>query len=164
VYVTHDQSEAMAISDKIVVMNNGKIEQMGTPQEIYNSPRTEFVADFIGQVNFVPAIVKEISSGCATVEVGRRTMELTVSRPLDKGEKIKLVVRPEVIRLNEDAPCFKGKVSKVVYLGAAVDYEIQLADSIMFATVTSPIEKGILAVGTEVGISFSPEVVHILAS
>lgn len=169
IYVTHDQSEAMAISDQIVVMNNGKIEQMGTPQEIYNHPRTEFVADFIGQVNFVPAIVSEIGSGYAMVTVGRRTIQLTASqlptaRPLVRGEQVKLVVRPETIKLNEDEPCFKGIISKVIYLGATVHYEINLDGRIMFATVTSPIEKGILPVGTEVDISFSPKVVHILAN
>lgn len=164
IYVTHDQSEAMAISDQIVVMNNGKIEQMGTPQEIYNHPRTEFVADFIGQVNFVPAIVSEIGSGYAMVTVGRRTIQLTTSRPLVRGEQIKLVVRPETIKLNEDEPCFKGIIGKVIYLGATVHYEINLDGRIMFATVTSPIEKGILPVGTEVDISFSPKVVHILAN
>ena len=169
IYVTHDQSEAMAISDKIVVMNSGKIEQIGTPQEIYNHPRTEFVADFIGQVNFVPAIVSEIGSGYAMVTVGRRTIQLTISqlptaRPLVKGEQVKLVVRPETIKLNEDEPCFKGIIGKVIYLGATVHYEINLDGRTMFATVTSPIEKGILPVGTEVDISFSPKVVHILVN
>jgi iron(III) transport system ATP-binding protein len=163
IYVTHDQSEAMAISDRIVVMNKGKIEQTGTPQEIYNQPRTDFVADFIGQVNFIPAVVAETGPGNAVVAVEQHLLPVTTSCPVTKGQKVKLVVRPETIRINEENPIFKGKISKVVYLGAIVEYEIQLAKSVISATVTSPIEKGILSVGTEVAISFSLKGVHVLA-
>jgi iron(III) transport system ATP-binding protein len=164
VYVTHDQSEAMAISDRIVVMNKGKIEQVGTPPEIYNQPKTAFVADFIGQVNFVPAIVTEIGSGRVTVAVDQRLLQVTTSSPVAKGQEVKLVVRPETIRINEEDPFFRGKISKVLYLGATVEYEIQLTKGVMFATVISPIEKGILSVGTEVNVSFSLKGVHVLAS
>jgi ABC-type Fe3+/spermidine/putrescine transport system ATPase subunit len=81
-----------------------------------------------------------------------------------KDQEVKLVVRPETIRLNEDDPFFKGKINKVVYLGATVEYEIQLDKGVMFATASSPIEKGILSTGTDVNISFSLKGIHALAS
>ncbi len=70
VYVTHDQSEAMAMSDKVVVMNEGRIEQIGTPEEIYQKPRTKFVADFIGVANFVETEVVDVHNGEASVKLG----------------------------------------------------------------------------------------------
>lgn len=162
VYVTHDQAEAMAISDRIVVMNNGYIEQIGTPTQIYNRPRTEFVADFIGQVNFLPVEIGDLKGDVAMVAVGNRTIPIHCEQTANGGRKGKLVVRPEAIHLNSEEPYFSGVVSKVVYLGSLVEYEISVGETILHATVASPIEKGIYKEGSTVGMYFSPEVAHLL--
>ena len=68
IYVTHDQTEAMSLSDRVIIMNKGKIEQIGTPQEVYQQPATEFIADFIGTANFVDGVIKEIKDDYAMVQ------------------------------------------------------------------------------------------------
>jgi iron(III) transport system ATP-binding protein len=123
IYVTHDQSEAMALSDRIVVMNAGRIEQVGSPQEIYLKPATRFVADFIGKVNFLPCKVLGREKGAAVVEAfGRR---ITVhDAPELRGEAV-LVVRPEAMSLQRSEGIPVTVVNRV-YLGSALEYRVEL--------------------------------------
>ncbi|AJS59528.1 ABC transporter ATP-binding protein [Paenibacillus sp. IHBB 10380] len=104
IYVTHDQLEALSMSDQIVVFNKGAIDQYGTPHEIYYEPRTQYVADFIGTTNFTEAVVVHAEGGKATVRYGQAE-EDTVTIPTDEklsvGEEIILSIRPESIRLNQ---------------------------------------------------------------
>ena len=118
VYVTHDQSEAMALSDKVIIMNGGKIEQVGSPTEIYQYPASHFVADFIGSANFVPARVKSVSSqgtkleskagpgmeiGTAVVEMfGQEFTAKCIQGELAAGDTVEVVIRPEAIELADD--------------------------------------------------------------
>lgn len=122
IFVTHDQEEALTMSDTIVVMNKGKIQQMGTPEDIYNEPANAFVADFIGESNILNGIMLEDYK----VNFSNRDFEC-----VDKGflpnENIEVVVRPEDIKMvSEDKGMLKGKVKSVVFKG--VHYEIELEE------------------------------------
>ncbi|ANF21855.1 ABC transporter ATP-binding protein [Thermococcus piezophilus] len=120
-YVTHDQEEAMAISDRIAVMNVGTVEQVGTPKEIYESPKTEFVASFMGKTNVIPAKVIERNGDRVTVEFeGIRLDGLYYT---EKSDKVVIVIRPERIKLKpvEKAVSFTGTVDLIEYYGFFVE-------------------------------------------
>lgn len=121
IYVTHDQEEALTMSDTVVVMNGGVIQQIGTPQDIYNEPANAFTADFIGQSNIVPGLMHEDFS----ISFGGKKHKC-VDKGFKKNEKVDVVIRPEDIRLgevSEDVLC--GKVVNVTFKG--VHYEMEIA-------------------------------------
>ncbi|NJE41789.1 ABC transporter ATP-binding protein [Thermococcus sp. GR6] len=121
IYVTHDQEEAMAISDRIAVMNVGTVEQVGTPKEIYESPKTEFVASFMGKTNVIPAKVVERNGDRVTVEFeGIRLDGLYYT---EKSDDVVIVIRPERIKLKpvENAVSFTGTVDLIEYYGFFVE-------------------------------------------
>ncbi|GAB2671815.1 ABC transporter ATP-binding protein [Paenibacillus thermoaerophilus] len=127
IYVTHDQLEALSMSDCIVVFNKGAIEQCGTPHEIYYKPRTRYVADFIGTTNFVDAVVREKEERTATVEYGDRgrTVTLHTDEPVTVGEQVLLCIRPESLRINQpDAGEFRmdAVVKSSMFLGEKERY------------------------------------------
>ena len=162
VYVTHDQSEAMSISDQIIIMNKGVIAQMGTPQEIYYSPASEFVADFIGEANFLKVQVDGVEGD--TVRVNLNGVRFPVKRPADavaKGEEHTLMLRPEGIRVSETGilPC---KVVLSCFMGSYQNYHVMVGDTLVKITDACPINKKIYAVGDSVMLSFAPECAHIL--
>ena len=102
VYVTHDQIEAMTLSDKVVVMNQGVIEQIGTPMEVYRFPSSQFVADFIGRANFAKAVVNSAKKGTLEVTTFGRTVTLTHCRgEFAPKDKITLIIRPEMVNDQE---------------------------------------------------------------
>jgi len=121
IYVTHDQEEAMAISDRVAVMNIGQIEQVGTPKEIYEQPKTEFVAAFMGKTNVIPAEVVEREGDKVTVEFeGLRLDGLTYT---GENDKVVVVIRPERISLHpiENAVSITGKVDLIEYYGFFIE-------------------------------------------
>ncbi len=119
IYVTHDQEEALSLSDQIVVMSQGKIEQIGTPTEIYNYPATEFVTRFVGHINLLPVSVVDTGSG--VVRLGNQTMRAGQFEKLN-GRPMRLAVRPEEINpgYNANANNLRGIVDTVTYLGSIV--------------------------------------------
>jgi len=125
IYVTHDQEEALTMSDRIAVMSNGKVQQMGTPVEIYERPANRFVADFIGESNFFEGRIKSISKGEAKVFLPNLDMELAgipISEGLVNGEDVSVCIRPEKVQIVEgdtaNQNIFRGNVSKTVYIGS----------------------------------------------
>lgn len=127
IYVTHDQAEALAVSDRIAVLSNGQIQQLGTPKEIYNTPGNAFVADFIGSANFLEGTLKSSNSEWAIVSLNDGT-ELrcgVTKEPLDK--KVTIAIRPELIRIasDENINCVKTTVKKSTYLGSVYQHELQ---------------------------------------
>ena len=144
-FVTHDQSEAMSISDQIAVMNNGDVEQIGTPIEIYEAPKSSFVAAFIGDTNFFEGTVAEVMSK----ELSRITLkgfpDIVVynDRPLRKGSKAYISVRPEKLSITRDYPeqlrGFKkfnkisGAVEDVIYLGNQTKFWVRISDDYRLA-------------------------------
>lgn len=122
-YVTHDQEEAMAISDRIAVMNVGTVEQVGTPREIYEKPRTEFVASFMGKTNVIPARIVERSGDRVTVEFEHFRLEGLTYTDTDKSDKVVIVIRPERISLHpiKNAVKLEGKVDLIEYYGFFIE-------------------------------------------
>ena len=117
-YVTHDQSEAMAISDKVVIMKDGVICQQGTPQEIYEQPASRFVANFIGKANFIDGIFKGRDGEAALVEIGGKTFSIPAPGKMEGvevGGACCLTVRPESFLLTKDAGALPGTVSRATY-------------------------------------------------
>jgi iron(III) transport system ATP-binding protein len=163
IFVTHDQDEAMSISDRIVVMRNSKIEQVGLPAEIYLRPASVFVADFIGISNFLS--VKSVSAaagGKATVSVLGRTIEVPAHQDALKNESI-LLVRPESIRVkpaqagNASISGTQGRVKQVVFYGEHVEYRIESEVGIIIAVSSDPVFEEIVPVGSYAEFVFDPE-------
>ncbi|NPA47585.1 MAG: ABC transporter ATP-binding protein [Thermococci archaeon] len=121
IYVTHDQEEAMAISDRIAVMNVGTVEQVGTPKEIYEEPKTEFVASFMGKTNVIPARVVDRAGDRVAVEFG--SVRLDGLRYTGDSDEVVVVIRPERIRIapGENTVSLRGKVDLVEYYGFFVE-------------------------------------------
>jgi spermidine/putrescine transport system ATP-binding protein len=123
IYVTHDQEEAMTMSDRIAVMSNGRVQQMGTPVEIYERPANRFVADFIGESNFFVGTIRSLSAKEAVVyipELNTELVGLPVSQELVNGDEVTVSIRPEKVRIAEkrlDQNSFVGKVLTTVYIG-----------------------------------------------
>ena len=128
IYVTHDQEEALSLSDRIVVMNAGRVEQIGPPFEIYNYPQTGFVAAFIGQLNLLPVTVRDAAAGqVALGQGGAQTVRVAEPIRAADGAVVRLAIRPEEIKLaasgcaaDADTNCLAATVESVTFLGAIV--------------------------------------------
>lgn len=149
-YVTHDQEEALAVSDRVIVMANAVIAQEGTPRELYEQPADLFVADFIGDSNIVDAEVLAVSDDRAEVRLGGATLQLP-ARGIGKGAA-KLAVRPEAVQIATDGSGLPATVARAAYLGGHMEYSLQSAAGTFFV-VDGAVSRP-LAVGTSVGISF----------
>jgi spermidine/putrescine ABC transporter ATP-binding subunit len=132
IYVTHDQEEALALSDRIAVMHNGQVQQVGTPKQIYDRPASLFVAQFIGKANFLRGTVLETTEATAAVEVGGAKIWATVTgRSPTIGDTVTLMIRPERVCLGETAKTaeadnqFAGKVASVTYVGQLVELKLE---------------------------------------
>ena len=160
VYVTHDQSEALALSHSIAVMNRGRIQQTGAPREIYERPGNQFVADFIGTTNFLRATVEGSDSSPGFFQVASEIGGLKVRAvdPLEEGTKVVISVRPEDIQLSEAPPqgenVLEGTVDTKVFLGESVDFQVKVRDRALLARAHP-------SLGTRVGhpiyLSLNPE-------
>ncbi|MBL7574863.1 spermidine/putrescine transport system ATP-binding protein [Peptoniphilus asaccharolyticus DSM 20463] len=151
IYVTHDQEEALSMSDKIVVMNEGRIEQYGTPIDIYNEPKNAFVADFIGESNIISAVMKDDYK----VEFLGNVFDC-VDMGFSKNQSVEVVVRPEDIDLAETGMIY-GTVISQVFKGVHYDIEVQVGDYIMLVQSTDSRE-----IGSRVGISVDPDLIHVM--
>jgi len=134
IMVTHDQEEALSLSDRIAVMNGGQVEQIGTPNEIYEQPATPFVADFIGDTNLLQGRVDAVESSKLRV-LTPSGLKILVQRPEVKNgsrpDRVVVSIRPENIRLSLTPPegqanCFQGKLSHTMYLGTHIHYVVEL--------------------------------------
>ncbi len=151
IYVTHDQSEAMVIADRICVMNQGRLEQVGTPEEIYDRPRTRFVAEFVGKTNLLSGTVEEnqrigLGNGLL-LHVGN-------GENLNSREKVCVSVRPHNIQLIQDKTeaekysnrgfnLFTATVGRRIYFGDAADYRVQIGESDLVLRVITPASQKI---------------------
>ena len=161
IYVTHDQSEAMALSDQIIIMEKGVVAQIGTPQEIYYHPASEFVADFIGEANFLKGRLSDKvgESGIVTVE-GHTVPVVGVSK-LSEGKDCTLVLRPESAVLADSGvlPC---KVIVSCFMGSYQNYHVMVGNTLVKITDYNPRNKKIYAVGDTAWVSFEKENIHVL--
>lgn len=142
IYVTHDQSEAMALSDQIIIMNKGVVAQIGTPQEIYYHPANEFVADFIGEANFLRGALVRKDANEGTVMVQNAPVEVTGVREIEQGAECTLVLRPESAVLAEQGqlPC---KVVVSCFMGSYQNYHVMVGDTLVKITDFNPRNKRI---------------------
>jgi len=159
VYVTHDQSEAMTTADLIAVMNLGKIEQAGTPEEIYNRPRSEFVARFIGSSN----VVKGTARDATHLEVAGQALRCT-GDPMVVGKPAAISVRQHEIRLSLDpggaANALPATVIRHVFLGNSRDYMVELSDGTQLRVVASPEQN--VPQGEKVWLELPPQRCRVL--
>lgn len=130
VYVTHDQEEALTMSDRIAVMNNGLIEQLDKPMEIYNRPKTRFVAGFIGESNIFDGTVAKVDGDLLTVETSAGTIRVK-GEGFDEGEKMHVSVRPEMVKVSREPVegfDLAGNVLDFIYMGTTVKTTIKMKD------------------------------------
>jgi len=154
VYVTHDQSEAMSISDLVVVMNKGVIAQAGSPSEIYNHPTSRFVASFIGEANYLPGKIISHSGDTSVIEImGKQVTAHDDAESYENGEAA-LMLRPESVKLGDEGilPC---KVIMSCFMGAYQNYHVMVGDSLVKITDYNPRGKKIYQVGDEAWLNFS---------
>lgn len=174
-FVTHDQGEAMSISDKIAVMNKGIIEQIGSPAQIYESPNTSFVAAFIGDTNFFEGIVSEVTNSEISRIQPSDFSEITVynDKHLSIGTKVYLSIRPEKINISKTLPLtdksfintFKGIVDDVIYLGSMTKFWVKTQDyklSIIKQHSSFLLDEEPIRWNDEVWISWNPEHGYLL--
>ena len=161
VYVTHDQSEAMALSDRIIIMRSGVVEQVGSPQEIYYHPVNEFVADFIGEANFLKGRLEALEGGSASIRVANDVCLAAAIPGMEVGKEYTIVLRPEAAALAEEGglPC---EVVLSCFMGSYQNYHVRVGDTVVKLTDPNPKNKRVYKVGDMCRLVFDPESVHIL--
>lgn len=169
IFVTHDQDEAMSLSDRIVVMRNAVVEQVGTPDEVYRRPSSVFVADFIGRSNFLKVEnAKKSGSGMASVVVNGKELEVAAQAKALASNQPTLLVRPESISVSASKSAKPGKgegvVSNVVFYGNHVEYTLDTDQGVILAVVSDPVYEEIVQVGEVAKYSFSESRAWLLPS
>ncbi len=161
VYVTHDQSEAMSISDQIVIMNKGLIAQMGTPKEIYYQPNSKFVADFIGEANFLEGIIKEVRGNEALITLMGGEVLAKKPENLTIGDQCTLVLRPEGATLADegDLAC---EVVLSTFMGAYQYYHVMVGDTKVIIEEYHPVNKKIYQEGDRPFVLLDKSSLHLL--
>jgi len=165
IHVTHDQEEAMTISDKIVVMRRGAIEQIGTPEQLYLTPKTPFIANFIGESNFFEGSIVKASRKTSIVELRGGLLIEVNSTEWKEGERVIIAVRPENIKLQPYAPAdlnfLPGLVERIRFIGGILRYEIRLVNDDM-VTSRVPIEtEKKFEVGEKMGVTLDSAKIHV---
>ena len=163
-YVTHDQSEAMAISDRVVIMKDGIICQQGTPTEIYEQPSSRFVANFIGKANFIDGTYKGRSGNAALVMVCGKTFTIPAPGKMEgiaDGGACCLAVRPESVLLGKEG-ALGGVISRATYYGAKVEYEVMMQDKPIIVEVYNPQLSDRFSPGDAVGMTLIDGCVRVL--
>jgi len=159
VYVTHDQEEAMSLSDRIVVMNHAMIEQVGTPFEIYNFPKTQFVASFVGTLNAPSVEVVDAAAGLLRLD-GQTMRTEQALNGARAGSKVTLALRPELLRLgpgNAGDNQLVGKVENISFLGSIVRIQVRLGESAIHVDTFNNPHLALPALGETVTVSFPAE-------
>ena len=161
IYVTHDQSEAMALSDKIIIMSKGVVAQMGTPQEIYYHPVNEFVADFIGEANFLKGKMTAKEGGWAVLDIEGSPLKVEATDKMEAGNEYTLVLRPEAASLADEGglPC---EVVLSCFMGSYQNYHVKVGNTLVKLEEHNPKNKKIYQVGDRCALVFDPRSVHVL--
>jgi len=163
VYVTHDQIEAMTLSDRIVVMNEGVIEQIGTPMEIYRFPNSRFVANFIGRANFIDGAVLAQNNSKLTIRSLDESITLSnIKRDFQEGEPVTLIVRPEMVQIKKAGGLYKGFVRQAVYLGDMIEYAVDVGGVSIIGTETDPHVTELFPEGESVTVDFAQDRIQVL--
>ena len=161
IYVTHDQSEAMALSDSIIIMNKGVVAQIGSPQEIYYHPNSEFVADFIGEANFLKGKCVALEDGCGVLQLADTQVRVAATENMTVGEDYTIVLRPESAGLVPEGD-LKCRVVLSCFMGAYQNYHVMVGDTLVKLTDYNPKNHRIYQVGETCALTFEPDGVHVL--
>jgi spermidine/putrescine transport system ATP-binding protein len=164
VFVTHDQEEALTMSDRIAVMSAGRIQQIGSPHDVYESPVNHFVADFIGDTNFIEGVIAKIAGPLATIRVGEGfTIDALLNGPHNTGDKVAVALRPEKIELG--AGSLKGIVREAVYIGTNTNYAVAMDHgvSVNVRDANSLSGQGRFQAGDAVNVNFPAGAARMLA-
>ncbi|MFI5267388.1 MAG: ABC transporter ATP-binding protein [Chloroflexota bacterium] len=162
VFVTHDQQEALSMSDVVAVMNAGRVEQLDVPVAIYDAPKTAFVADFIGSTNLLPATVLAWHGGEAelTLEGGGR-LRVACSMEVRAGDAVTVLVKPEEVSLADGDALVRGLVQGASYLGSVFQYHVRVGNRVI--EVLEPANRRQMApAGASVGLTFETDAVHVI--
>jgi iron(III) transport system ATP-binding protein len=161
-YVTHDRKEALSMADRIAVLNNGRIEQIGTPEEIYRRPVDRFVAEFLGDVNFIPGTVTAADGAAAVVSTPLGTLRSTAFSAAKTGDAVTVLIRPENLRF-ETAPgapnAFAAEVTGGVFLGEHREWQLRSGETKLTVNENAPPAR---PAGTLVFLAVEPEHVVLL--
>ena len=162
IYVTHDQEEALSLSDRIVVMSAGKVEQIGTPFEIYNYPKTAFTAAFIGQLNMLPVTVADPRTGLCSF----KGHPVPTGQPIEAepGASKHLAIRPEELALGDAPDCIllPGRVESVTFLGSIVRARVDLGDAVLAVDIFNERLLTLPQVGEAVTVNFPPHACWVM--
>ena len=163
IYVTHDQAEAMALSDRIIIMNKGKIEQVGTPQEVYLRPASVFVADFIGRANFIKGEVKGRDEHGLAVELYGTVLHIKnyADKQFTVGDTVTAVVRPESVTVGTEGQ-FEGDIVMSAFMGAHQEYRVKLGDIVLDAEQLNPMGGKLFAENEHVSIRLHEDSIYIV--
>jgi spermidine/putrescine ABC transporter ATP-binding subunit len=162
-FVTHDQEEAMSLSDRVAVMRAGKIEQIGTPEEIYSRPATLFVAEFVGKVNVFAGHISTDADGRSVVALDGHALRLPVAAK--PAGAVLALVRPEAVRLGEPVENgLTGTVAEAEYLGSQTEYRVKTGDTMVVAVAPTLAQTVRVREGDRVGVDFLPGSLHLLAA
>lgn len=162
IHVTHDQAEAMAMSDRIAVMRKGRILQVGTPQELYTNPKTLFVANFIGGSNFLEGYVIEVKGERVVIELRGGLKVKAINKGMNLGERVILAIKPETLTLQRlgrrgEDNSFRGVIERVTFEGTTMRYEVGLENQDTVLVVTPTLTCEWFTEGEKVIVSFRPE-------
>jgi iron(III) transport system ATP-binding protein len=168
VYVTHDQDEAMVLSDMVVIMHDGMIQQSGTAVEIYRHPHNRFVADFIGRANFLPVTVSDVLDGSWVVKLNDITLTIpgSATTALKPGDAALMLARPESIQVFvEPAPSGRslpGTVRRTSYMGSLAEYDVEFDGKLISVVRHDPKAEDLYAKGTPIHIDFLDTNLYLL--
>jgi len=164
VYVTHDRVEAMTLSDKVIVMYDGEIKQIGSPHEIYEDPYSKFVAGFVGKAAFFPAQLLEKNSNLWVCQAGNKTFEIhRFSDNVEKGKEAIIMARPESLRLVDPGlGAVEGIVRMNVYLGHSIETFVDTPNGEVLIQIDDPASKKIYSEGAKVSIELNPDRIRLL--
>lgn len=160
IYVTHDQEEAMAISDRVVIMNNGVIEQEGSPRDIYQRPANEFVATFIGRANILDAKVIRNVETKVELDIHGVVYLVETTLILKQGDMVRVVIRPEGVVVGQKD--YKVKVEKSNYMGPIHEYGVDFFGRNVEISESNPASKEMFKIGQMMDIGFNPSTIHII--
>ncbi|GAB1432433.1 ABC transporter ATP-binding protein [Spirochaetota bacterium] len=161
IYVTHDQAEAMSLSDEIILMEKGRIAQIGSPNEIYYKPNSVFVADFIGEANFLDAEIAAGNNGKAAVLYNDVPLEIASTEGLVPGNKCKLVIRPESVKL-QDSGKLACKVLVSTFMGAYQYYQVETGGSVIIICDYNPKTRKVYKAGDNAFLAFDSASLHVI--
>ena len=164
IYVTHDQEEALSLSDRVVVMHDGRVEQIGTPLEIYNSPQTPFVASFVGTLNLLRGQIVDSQRGAIEIE-GQEILAPQVAAKIKTGEPVIVALRPESISLDGVSPTgnkLRGTIEDIHFLGSIVRVRVRMRQNMVSYDQFNNPNIALPKPGQAVTVTFSPDAVLVM--